>query len=100
MGFEEEGGRAPHEPLSVWILMANRLAGTLALPLPQQFLHSSPAEGNLVTYLPQKVSLALNCTKRAPRVEVNAPKLEALNSVWIPMEIGVIEGIDHIGSNL
>ena len=64
--------------------MANRLAGTLALPLRQQFLHSAPAEGNLVTHLPQKVSLALNCTNRAPRVEVNAPKLVALILVEIP----------------
>ena len=86
MGFEEVGGLASHEPqLSVWILMANLLAGTLALPLRQQFLHSSPAEGNL-TYLSQNVSLALNCTNRAPLVEVNAPKLLAVKVVEIPMK--------------
>ena len=38
------------------------------------------------SYLPQNVSLALNCTKRAPRVEVNAPKLVALILVEIPMK--------------
>ena len=60
--------------------MANRLAGTLALPLQRlSNFFTAPRRRNLVTYLPQKVSLALNCTNRAPRVEVNAPKLEALN---------------------
>ena len=74
MGFEEVGE-------------ANRHAGTLALPLcVSNFFTVPPAEGNLVTYLPQNVSLALNCTNRAPRVDVNAPKLLALILVEIPMK--------------